>query len=96
MLKEIIVPSEYTGKISEENSIIGVINENFAYLESILQSLSDESMIFEKHIVDFENYEMSLYFSENKKRADISVLNDIITIKIGDNEVKIDSDGNLI
>ncbi len=96
MLKEITIPSIYTGKISEENDIVGVINENFTYLEDLIQSMPSDSVTFEKHVVDFESYNISLYFSENKNRADISVLNNIITVKIGSNEIKIDADGNII
>ncbi len=96
MPKEITLPDGYSGTLSEENAIVGTINENIVYLEGLIQSLSDGSMTFEEHIVDAENYEISLYFSENKNSATLSISDDIITIKVGDKETKIDADGNLI
>jgi len=96
MLNEIILPDDYTGTITQENAIIGDINENFTELEKQISELNSTSVEFEDHIVDFEDYEIDLYFGNNKKKATISVQNEIIEVKVNGITIKIDSDGNVI
>ena len=96
MLKEITAPSSYTGTIEEENSILEGINNNFMELEKDISDLSQESSVFEKHIVDFEQYEIDVYFETNLKKATIAVTDNNIEIRIGDNIVRIDADGNVV
>lgn len=95
MLKEITIPDDYRGTISQENSIIRQINDALLEIEKQINSIPDEQMVFEKHITDFENYEVSVFFSNNKKSANITIDDDYIVIKIGDNTIRVDSDGNI-
>ncbi len=96
MLKEITIPDNYTGKLHEENQIVADINNALIEIENKIQNIPDEQMIFEKHITDFENYEISAYFSENKKSVVIGIDNDIISLKFGDTIIRLDADGNII
>jgi len=96
MLKEITLPSGYTGTLEQENDIIGDINKNFIEVEKNIQSLSDDVMFFDTHIIDFEEYEIDLYFSDNKTKANIVVDDEFLVVTIGDNQVRIDRDGNVV
>lgn len=96
MLNEITLPDGYTGALAEENEILYKINENFFKIENMIQNIPDAQMSFDKHIADFEEYEIDLYFSGNKKIAHLTIEDDVITIKINNNTIKIDSDGNVI
>ena len=96
MPQEITIPDGYTGTISQENAIIQAINKMIMDLESRIQSLPDKVMVFDRHIADFEEYSMDIYFSENKKKANISIVEDIITVSINEVTIKIDADGNII
>ena len=96
MLKEITIPDDYNGSISQENHIVSQINNALAEIERQIQDIPDEKMVFEKHITDFENYTISVYFSENKKSANITIDDEKIVIQIGDKIVKVDSDGNIV
>ncbi len=95
-MKEITLPSDYTGTLAEENDVIGIINENFLEVESMIQSLPDTQMNFDSHIADFEEYSVDIYFATNKKVANITIKDDEIIIVINNIEIKIDSDGNII
>ena len=95
-MKEITLPSGYTGTLAEENAIIGDINENFFEIEKLIQSLPDTQMNFDSHIADFEEYSIDVYFSTNKKVANITVQDDAIIVSINNIEIKIDTDGNII
>ena len=66
MLNEITIPNDYTGTIEQENTIVGKINENFTQLEEKISLLNESSLSFETHIVDYEEYEIDIYFSNNK------------------------------
>lgn len=96
MLQEITIPSNYSGTLEQENDIVGAINKNFIEIESQISKISEDKMFFEKHIIDFEEYEIDLYFSENKVKANISIDDEYIVVKIGENTVKIDRDGNVV
>lgn len=96
MLNEIILPDDYTGTIDQENTIIGKINENFTQIEESIASLESETLYFETHVVDFEEYELDIYFSTNKKKATILVQDEQIEVTINDITIKIDSDGNVV
>ncbi len=96
MLKEITIPDGYTGTISEENGIILDINNNFAEIESMIMSLPDNQISFEKHIADSENYTIELFFSDNKSHVKLEIDNDNITLVFGDKIVKLDQHGNII
>lgn len=95
-MKEIILPDDYTGKLEQENKIIENINSNFSEIEESINLLPDKSTQFEKYVVDFEDYEIDLYFSENKTKATLSIKNENIFIKINDKTIEIDADGNII
>jgi len=96
MPKEITLPSDYTGTLEQENDIVGAINRNFIEIEKEIQSLSDDVMFFDRHIIDFEEYEIDLYFSDNKKKANVRVDDEFIIITIGDKQIRIDRDGNVV
>jgi hypothetical protein len=96
MPKEIIIPDDYIGTISQENDIINQINEALLDIEKKIYSIPDEQMVFEKHITDFENYVIDAYFSNNKKHANITIDDNFIVIKINDNEIRVDQDGNIV
>jgi len=96
MPNEIIIPENYTGTIAEENNIVLQINNALFELEKKIQNIPDEQMVFEKHITDFENYKISVYFSNNKRHATISIEDSFIEIAIGQNIIKVDSDGNIV
>ncbi len=96
MLKEITLPDDYTGTIDQENDVIGLINTNFIEIEKKIEEIGEENMQFVEHIVDFEEYEIDLYYSDNKKKFSIVLDDDIIVVKVADNEIRIDSDGNLV
>ncbi len=95
-MKEITLPSDYTGTLAEENNVIGIINENFLEIESMIQSLPDTQMKFDSHIADFEEYSIDVYFATNKKVANITINDNEIIVIVNDIEIKIDSDGNII
>jgi hypothetical protein len=95
-LKEITIPDDYTGTISQENSIIVDINNNFAELEEMILSIPDEQMTFTTHIADSESYSIDIYFSENKNHVRLEVADGIISLDFGNNIVKMDADGNII
>ena len=95
-MKEITIPSNYTGTIYQENEIIKVINENFLELEDFIQNLPDKTLEFDKHIADFEEYSIELYFSDNKKNAVIEIDGSFLKVTIGNNTTKIDFNGNVI
>lgn len=96
MLNEIIIPDDYTGTIDQENGIIGKVNENFTLLEEQISNLNQDTLSFETHVVDFEEYEIDVYFSENKKKATIVVQDSKIEVTINGITTKIDSDGNVV
>ncbi len=96
MLKEITAPSNYTGELQEENLILEAIQYNFSELEEQISQMPREDMMFEKHIIDFEQYEMDVYFEDNLKKAKIVISDSVIEVKIGSNIVRIDIDGNVI
>jgi aspartokinase len=96
VLKEITLPSNYTGTISQENEIITQINNSLVEIEEMIQGIPDEQMSFDSYITDFEKYEMDIYFSDNKNKATISIEEDIISVSIAGNVVRLDADGNII
>lgn len=96
MLKEITLPSGYTGTLEQENDVIGAINHNFIEIEKKIDALPDKTMFFDSHIIDFEEYEMDIYFSDNKTKANIRIDDDYLVVSIGENEVRIDRDGNVV
>jgi hypothetical protein len=95
MLKEITLPDDYSCTLEQENDIVGAINLNFIELEKKISESTDK-MMFEEHIIDFEEYEMDVYFSDNKVKATLLIDSNNIIVRIGDNEVRIDSDGNVV
>ena len=95
MLKEITLPEDYTGTLEQENSVVEDINENFASVERMLEEKS-ESMNMENYVADFEEYSIDIYFANNKKKAEISVENEVITVTINEVEIRIDADGNIV
>jgi len=96
MLKEIIIPDDYTGSLEQENDIIGLINMNFIELEKKISDIDEEKMQFSDHIIDFDEYEIDLYYSDNKNKVTVVLDNDILVIKIAEKEIRIDADGNII
>ena len=96
MLNEITIPNDYTGTIEQENTIVGKINENFTQLEEKISLLNESSLSFETHIVDYEEYEIDIYFSNNKTKATISVQDENIKIEINNKIIEIDSYGNIV
>ncbi len=96
MLEEITLPEDYNGTMEQENSIVGKINKNFIDIEKTISEISNERMYFEKHIIDFEEYEIDLYFSDNKKKITLKIDVEDIVISISGNEIRIDRDGNVV
>ena len=95
MLSEITLPDDYTGTLSQENKIIGDINDNFSLIEKEILGLNDSALRFENHIIDFEEYQIDVYFGEEKAKASISIIDGKIQIKIADKTITVDSDGNV-
>jgi len=95
MLKEITVPDGYTGTISEENSIVSQINDNFFEIEKMILDLPDDQIVFQDHITDFEQYQIDVYFSDNKKSFKLIVDDNNIVLQFKDKEIRLDSDGNI-
>jgi hypothetical protein len=96
MPKEITIPDDYIGTLAQENDIIKQINEALVDIEQKIYSIPDEQMVFEKHITDFENYVIDIYFGNNKKHANIEINDDFIVLKINDVIIKVDEDGNIV
>jgi len=96
MLNEITLPEDYTGTLAQENDVIQKINDNFELLRTQIASLKDETLVFEDHIIDFEGYQIEIFFSENKSNAKITAVNDTIIIDIAGKTIRIDSDGNIV
>jgi hypothetical protein len=96
MLNEITLPDDYTGTLAQENAVIQAINENFAAIEDMMRELPAETLSFDKHIVDFEGYQLDLYFTENKTHAKITAVNDMLIIEIADKTIRIDANGDIV
>jgi gamma-glutamylcyclotransferase (GGCT)/AIG2-like uncharacterized protein YtfP len=96
MLEEITIPEEYTGTLEQENDIVGTINRNFAQIEKKIDEIGEEQMQFVDHIVDFDEYTIDLYYSDNKNKASIVLDDDILIVEIAGKEIRIDSDGNIV
>ena len=96
MLEEITVPSNYSGTIGEENSILESIQKNFTELADKIDLLPSDVMQFETHVIDFEQYEIDVYFEDNLKKARIVINDSNIEIRIGDKIVKVSSDGDVV
>lgn len=96
MLNKIIVSDDYSGTLIEENAILEQINKNFTTLEEKIFDLPQDSMKFEQHIIDFEEYEIDIYFEANLKKATISVNDSYIEVQIGEKIVRISADGDVI
>jgi hypothetical protein len=96
MLEEITLPDDYTGTLAQENEIIDKVNRNFyAILNQIIEN-GKETFSMEEHIVDFEGYQIEIFFSENKSSAKITTVNDTIVIDIAGKTIRIDADGNIV
>jgi len=96
MLSEITLPDDYTGTLSQENRIIQKINDNFAAIEEQITGLNSSVLSIEEHIIDFEGYQIDVYFSESKTHARITAINDHIIVDIAGKTIRIDSDGNVV
>ena len=96
MLKEITLPDGYSGTLSQENQVISQINEALREIDYKMSNIPDDAMSFNEYIADFEKYDIDVFFSDNKKKATISIENDFITIKINGNTIMVDSDGNVV
>ena len=96
MLNEITLPVDYTGTLEQENDVIGKINKNFIDIEKEILEKSSESMNFEQHIIDFEEYEIDLYFSENKSKATIVLDDNNILVTINGKTTRIDENGDVV
>lgn len=96
MLNEITLPVNYTGTLEQENDIIGEINKNFIELEKKILDKTSEQMNFEQHIIDFEEYELDLYFSDNKSKVNIVLDNNHIVLNIAGKTIRIDENGDVV
>ena len=93
-METISLPNDYTQSLAEENKIIDQINENFDELLSMVENMSQVE--YSEFIPDFESYSIDLFFSDNKKKANIEVFEDVITVIINSQTIRIDADGNII
>ena len=96
MQEEIILPDNYTGTLEQENDVISKINKKFYDIEKSIDRLGDGKIEFTKHVVDFEEYEIDLYYSDNKSKVSIVLDDDIVVVKIADKEIRINRDGDII
>jgi len=86
----------FNGTIAEDNSEIRKLNNEILELKSILLSGKAKGLSSEKYILDFENFELDILFSSNRKKAKILVIDEVISIQIKDNIVRINTDGIVI
>ena len=96
MLNEITLPTSYTGSLTQENTIISEINENFTNIQKYIESIDRNKIEFHDHIVDFEEYEIDLYYSDNKNKATIVLDDDIIVVRVAGEEIRINSNGIVV
>jgi len=96
MPKEITIPSNYSGSLEQENDIVAIINSNFTEIEKKIDEIDKQKMEFSSHVIDFEEYEISLYYSDNKTKAKILLDDDIIVVTVNNKETRIGLDGNII
>lgn len=84
------------GTLKGDNEEIRRLNEELLEIKEVLLSISDKGVKHESYILDFEEFELDILFSENKSRAKISISDGIISILIGQNTVRVNSDGTVI
>lgn len=84
-----------TGTIEGDNRVIGELNESILELARSLDEKTSE-LSTTSYIKDFENFTIDLYFSNNKKKASVSVENEEIVLSFEEKTIRIDSHGNII
>jgi len=84
----------FNGQLNDDNAEIATLNQEILKLKEEL--LSHSGFRVENYILDFEDYEIEVFFGDNKKKAMIVIEDDAILIKIDGNVVKVGSDGFVI
>jgi len=86
----------FDGTLAGDNKEIRELNEKILELKSILLDRENMGLSVDKYILDFENFEIEVLFSANRKRAKISIEDEVISVQIGDSTIRIGADGTLI
>jgi len=95
MPNNIVVRDDYNGSIVHENEIISQINNRFRELDNIVTN-NPRVGSMGKYILDSEFFSIELYFAENKKKAVLTIDEEIISIFVNGKETKIDSNGDVL
>jgi RNase P/RNase MRP subunit p29 len=87
----------FNGTIQSDNDEISVLNKELLAIKAeLLTMVGKKALGQEGYIMDFEKFEMEILFSESRKRANLSIENDIITFVINNVTIRIDSNGTII
>jgi hypothetical protein len=85
------------GTLKGDNEEIARLNKELLEVKEKLLNVAPQSgLAQEGYITDFEDFEIEILFSENRKKAKISVIEEVITIIINGNTIRIDSNGTII
>ena len=87
--------ANFNGTIKQDNAEISKLNETLLDLTSKISKLPTENKDT-GYILDFEDFFIDLYFSDNSKKAKLSIIDGKISISINNKNIIISSDGEIL